>query len=373
MVGPGDSDMRMGLLGVGLALACTYALGAPAALAQPAMDGFFVARTACPATPAIRQSGNPGDVRLDVGHAYRLYAQNKVPGTHYWIGVEGATPERRWVKVECGTRVVAVDDVPVVGDTEAGSGTEATTAPKASEAPAARDATAVTEAPAAQPAATGALSTRNLLAISWQPAFCEGQSRKAECRSQTADRFDAKNFALHGLWPQPRGKEYCGVSAADKATDEESDWAELPAPDITPATRAGLEKVMPGTQSMLHRHEWIRHGTCYGAAEDYFAHSVRLVEAIAASPVSTLFAGRIGQSVSLAEVRAAFDEGFGEGAGQRIRIACPRDGSRRLIGEITIGLVGKIGPDADIGDLIRAASPTDGGCTDGIVDAVGLQ
>ncbi|GGD20985.1 ribonuclease T2 family protein [Aureimonas glaciei] len=347
--------MRMGVLGVGLVLAYGMAFGAPAALAQPAIDGFFIAKTACPATPAIRQSGNPGDIRLDVGHAYRLYAQNKVPGTHYWIGVEGATPERRWVRIDCGTRVVAVDDVPVVGDPEV---------------------TATPDAPAPnepQPVAAGGPSTRNLLAISWQPAFCEGQSRKTECRNQTADRFDATNFALHGLWPQPRGKEYCGVSAAVKATDKASDWADLPAPEVSASTRAALEKVMPGTQSMLDRHEWIRHGTCYGPAEAYFADSVRLVEAIAASPVSALFAGRIGQSVSLAEVRAAFDEGFGEGAGERIRIACPRDGSRRLIGEITIGLVGEIGPHADIGALILAASPTDGGCTEGIVDAVGLQ
>jgi ribonuclease T2 len=275
---------------------------------------------------------------------------------HYWIGVEGATPERRWVKVDCGTRVVAVDEVPVVGDAAVPA------APAAADAP---------DEP--QTAAAGGPSTRNLLAISWQPAFCERQSGKAECRSQTAERFDARNFALHGLWPQPRGKEYCGVNEAVRETDRDSDWDALPAPEVSPATRTALEKVMPGSQSMLDRHEWIRHGTCYGTAEAYFADSVRLVEAIAASPVSALFASRIGQSVSLAEVRAAFDQAFGDGAAERIRIACPRDGSRRLIGEITIGLVGEIGPDADIGALILAASPTDGGCSEGIVDPVGLQ
>nr|WP_224007856.1 ribonuclease [Aureimonas sp. SA4125] len=340
--------MRFGLCGVAiLSVFMAAAFHPVAARAQPAIDGFFIARSACEATPAIRKPDNPGDVRLDVGRAYRLFAQNKVPGTHYWIGVDGATPERRWVKIDCGTRVVTVDDVPVVDE------------PATPGEP--------------QSVAGGKASTRNLLAISWQPAFCEGRSNKTECRNQTADRFDATHFALHGLWPQPRGKEYCGVSAADKATDKASDWDELPAPEVSAPTRAALEKVMPGTQSMLDRHEWIRHGTCYGSAEAYFADSVRLVEAIAASPVSALFAGRIGESVTLDEVRAAFDDGFGAGAGERIRIACSKDGSRRLIGEITIGLVGEITPDADIGALILAAPPTDGGCTDGVVDAVGLQ
>ena len=333
-----------------------WGIGAPAAWAQPAVDGFFIARTACAATPAIRKPGNPGDVHLNVGHAYKLFAQNKVPGTHYWIGVEGATPERRWVSIDCGTRVVAVGDVPVV-DTDTAS---------PSRAPAMVDSTAGR-------GDFDQTSTSNLLAISWQPAFCEGRSNKSECRSQTEDRFDATHFALHGLWPQPRGKEYCGVSAADRQIDKGSNWSALPEPEVSSATRAALEKVMPGAQSQLDRHEWIRHGTCFGSAEDYFAASVRLVEGIAASPVNALFAQRIGRSVSLTEVRAAFDAGFGAGAGERIRIACSKDGDRRLIGEITIGLVGEITEDADIGALILAASPTDGGCSDGIVDPVGLQ
>jgi len=47
-----------------------------------------------------------------------------------------------------------------------------------------------------------------VLAVSWQPAFCETRPRLPECRSQTADRFDATNFTLHGLWPRPRSRAY---------------------------------------------------------------------------------------------------------------------------------------------------------------------
>lgn len=345
------------------AIALPVVLAAPlaglsSALAQPSAEGFLIATKTCPATPAIRREANPGSVRLEIDRAYRLLAQNKRPPTHYQIGVPGASPERRWVEVGCGTRVATVDDIPVAGED----------APDRPDAP----------EPAADSGnqASVPVSTSNLLAISWQPAFCERMSGKAECRSQTEDRFDASHFALHGLWPQPRGKEYCGgVSDADRQADGASQtWENISAPRLSAATRAALDEVMPGTQSALDRHEWIKHGTCYGGdAEDYFAESLRLMAAINASPVHTLLSARIGATVTLAEIRAAFDAGFGAGAGERVRISCSRDGDRRLIGELTIGLEGEITAESDVGALIRAAPATDGGCDEGIVDRVGLQ
>ena len=45
------------------------------------------------------------------------------------------------------------------------------------------------------------------------------------------------------------------------------------------ATRAELETVMPGTKSLLERHEWTKHGSCYPAdAETYFKDSIRSME-----------------------------------------------------------------------------------------------
>src|SRR3546814_1497468 len=41
-----------------------------------------------------------------------------------------------------------------------------------------------------------------VLAVSWQPAFCETRPAKPECVTQDEDRFDASHFALHGLWPR---------------------------------------------------------------------------------------------------------------------------------------------------------------------------
>ena len=322
--------------------------------AQPTVGGTFVATRACPALQSIRRGENPGDVTLKVGEGYRLIAQNKVPGTHYWLVVPGAKPERRWVEMTCGTRVEGAD----------AKGTAANAKPDAAARPTAA------KAPAPSPQNP---STENLLAISWQSSFCERNAGKPECSSQTAERPDATRFSLHGLWPQPRGREYCGIAEEVKRLDDDGKWRQLPAPELSAATRQALDRLMPGSQSALDRHEWIRHGSCYGAAEAYFAHSVQLLEAVNASPVGTLFAGRIGQAVTSAEIRAAFDEGFGRGAGERVRVTCNRDGDRQIIGEITVGLVGAIDDGADIGKLILAASPTKPGCPEGIVDAVGRQ
>jgi ribonuclease T2 len=216
--------------------------------------------------------------------------------------------------------------------------------------------------------------TQFVLAISWQPAFCETRPSKPECESQTEARFDAGHFALHGLWPQPRSRDYCGVDEATVRTDENGDWDQLPAPGLSDELWAELQVVMPGTQSGLERHEWIKHGTCYaGDAEEYFADSLAMLEAINDSAVAELFAGSIGQQVEQDDIRAAFDLAFGTGAGERVRVSCVEDGGRRLIGELTIGLTGDIDGPESIGDRLLDARPTDGGCNAGEVDAVGLQ
>ena len=140
------------------------------------------------------------------------------------------------------------------------------------------------------------------------------------------------------------------------------------------AKRHDLDEAMPGTQSGLDRHEWIKHGTCYGtSAEEYYADALDLMLALNTSDVAELFAGNIGRKITLAQVRQDFDAAFGPGAGDRVSMDCAPDGNRTIITELTIGLTGDItGPD-DFAALIAAASPTDGGCRSGMVDPVGLR
>ncbi len=212
------------------------------------------------------------------------------------------------------------------------------------------------------------------LAVNWQPAFCETRPDKRECESQTAGRFDAENFSLHGLWPEGPDSLYCGVSDDEVQMDKAGRWQDLEQPELSPTTRDRLNTIMPGTQSQLDRHEWIKHGTCANStAEDYYATSLALMDGLNATPVRTLFDASKGQSLTAAEIRATFDDVFGKGAGARVGIDCVRDGDRTLIAELRIGLEGKIGAGAPLGAAILAASPRVTGCPSGIIDTVGLQ
>ena len=213
-----------------------------------------------------------------------------------------------------------------------------------------------------------------VLAFSWQPAFCERAQKKSECQSQRPDRFDATHFTLHGLWPQPRSNVYCGVSDLNRSRDKQRNWLDLPAVQTSVATKRKLDTVMPGTRSNLDRHEWIKHGTCYSrSAETYYRDSLALMDKINNSDVRKLFANNIDGRLSAEQIRRAFDTNFGRGTGDRVRIACKRDGDRLLITELTLGLNGVIGRNPDIGRLASRSRKISAGCPGGIVDRVGLQ
>ena len=148
----------------------------------------------------------------------------------------------------------------------------------------------------------------------------------------------------------------------------------LPPISLSAATRARLAVRMPGAVSYLHRHEWIAHGTCYGApAEAYFAVSLALLDQLNRSGVRALFAANIGKPLRLSQIRAAFDKSFGAGAGQRINVVCKKDQARRLITELRISLAGTIGSVPSLAKLLAAAPKITSNCGVGIVDPVGLQ
>jgi ribonuclease T2 len=210
-----------------------------------------------------------------------------------------------------------------------------------------------------------------ILSLSWQPAFCQNHGTKPECSGETAASVDATHLSLHGLWPQPFRNQYCGLAAALVDNDKHGDWKTLPAVDLDPALRARLAAAMPGTRSLLERHEWLRHGTCYGADQNtYFGDALALSDAVNGSAVQALFAANVGKEITATAIRQAFDEAFGAGAGERVKVSCEGKGDQRVIAEITIGLVGKPGSGHGLAELMAGARPTSPGCPSGIVDPV---
>ena len=321
------------------------------AIAQVKMAGSFTASQACPAVASIKKGTNPGNVSVDAGKAYRLLGKNKDQATHYWIEVPGASPTQRWVAIGCGSTDVATQIAPAPPTGAAVNTPNGTVKPK----------------PNPKGASDGV--PFYVLALSWEPAFCEAMQGKAECKSMTSGDYAASHFSLHGLWPQPRRNVFCGVDSSMAALDDQHQWDKLPEPELTAETRAALLKVMPGTQSLLQRHEWIKHGTCYlgGNANTYFSDETRLANQVNTSAVGAFMAANVGKTIQTSDLRSKFDEAFGAGAGQRVRVSCDKQGR---IGEITIGLKGDIPAGTDLAKLIAASEPTDAGCPAGLVDPV---
>lgn len=316
--------------------------------AMEPLEGWFVAREACAAYHSKNKLSNPGSVSLKPQARYALRGTNAPARDWVQIVVPGApVSTARWVPRDCGLP-----------------------SPQP-EQPTRSNARAETDRPTE-------VATDLVLALSWQPAFCETRPELPECFSLNAGSLPGSDsrFSLHGLWPQPRSAVYCGVPERLIALDQKGRWNDLPAPSLDEDTRARLDLAMPGTASHLDRHEWIKHGTCYfgGRGGDaYFDASLALLEAVNMSAVARLFAGRHDRPVRSAEVRAAFDKSFGPGAGERVEMLCLDDDGKRLVHELRIHFRGTIGVDADIGALMRAAPRRPQGCQSGIVDRAGLQ
>lgn len=297
------------------------------------LQGRFIAEKGCPALHSIKKQTNPGNVTLTPGVAYRITGQNKAAAFYYQINIEGIDIPQRWVAVSCGKLAAECRDC----------------------------------APTAKPSA--AVNKDYVLAVSWQAGFCESHRQKAECAGQTPERFDATHFSLHGLWPQPINNAYCGVSGNTIAIDRNKQWHLLPQPPISDEVTNDLAQAMPGTASNLQRHEWIKHGTCYGAgADEYFQDAISLLTQLNASSIREWFAGHVGKTLTSEEIRAKFDETFATGSGRKVSVQC----SGNLITEIWLNLRGDIDANTKLTELLAHSPPARKTCERGKVDPAGF-
>jgi ribonuclease T2 len=320
------------LLAISLCLCLT--LWSRPAYALITLNDQFVAGQACEALESIRRGTNSGDIRLTPQETYPVIGKNRDNASHYLLKVEEAEPPNRWVSVQCGKLL--------------GSSTP-----------------------------VNPVSQDYLLALSWQPSFCETRPNKSECESQTKERFDATNLALHGLWPQPKDNNYCNVSREIERLDREDRWSELPPIELSEETSNELAIKMPGFASGLHLHEWYKHGTCYnGSPEEYYQESIALLDQVNNSSVRDLFAENIGNFLSSTEIRDQFDEAFNEGAGSKVQVQCKRDIDEEednMVVELQINLKGNIQLDTPIANLLEAGKTVASGCALGEIDPAGFN
>ncbi len=288
------------------------------------------ATQSCQAFNDMKHRNNTNSITLKVGNSYRILQERK--GQVLTL-IEGERIAQRWVDKECfekGSKKVEKK--------------EPKTATKVSKS----------------------TSKQNLLALSWQNAFCQTHQYKKECRSMNSKSFGAFEFVLHGLWPQPRNNQYCKVSKKQIGADKNKQWYRLDKLDLNSTIREELSKYMPGYSSNLHRHEWVKHGSCYGtSANDYFNDAISLVKQVNNSKVQHYFKQHIGKVVTLKEVRKLFDKEFGDGAGKHVTMNC-RGG---LVTELWLHLGNRSN---ELSELLKNGETSRSRCQKGRVDGVGF-
>ncbi len=311
----------------------SLSLWTPPAQASVKLNDQFRATQNCEAFQSLRKQTNPGNIRLTPDTIYPVTAKNKEDATYYHLKIDGVEPSLRWVSVNCGELLGSANVPP------------------------------------------STLST--LLAISWQPAFCETHQNKIECQTQTENRFDADNFTLHGLWPQPRNNVYCGVTQQIKSLDLAKKWSELPPIQLSEPLFQELAIKMPGVASDLHLHEWYKHGTCYSdTPEEYYQESLDLLNQINDSPVRDLFAANIGNQITSSDIRNEFNQTFSNNAGSKVAVSCSQDNeptNRRMIAELKLNFQGDIEPETLMTDLFVNGKSVSSGCNRGEIDRVGFD
>jgi len=202
-----------------------------------------------------------------------------------------------------------------------------------------------------------------VLALTWQPAFCESRTKHPSCRSQSPERFDAYHFVLHGLWPNVKGDRYhrygyCDISRNILQKDKKRQWCRMPELDLSNEVKNRLTKLMPGTVSCLQRHEWYKHGSCSGLSENnYYALSNRLVEMFSRTHFNQTVAENVGKHIKRHELLTVFDKEFGKGSRDYLVLKCKKVRGTSLLTEIQIHLKKDIGSANNFRSLFPKEKP----------------
>ena len=306
----------------------------------------------CPAYNNMKHTSNSNNIQLKIGEKYRVLQKSK--GQVLTL-IEGERVAQRWVKEVCLSD--GKKKTTVVKE-EAKKVEVATTSSFADRL--------ASNNKAAKVSTSKSTSKQNLLAISWQNAFCQSHQYKKECKSMNANSFGAFEFVLHGLWPQPRNNAYCNVSKKQIGMDKNKQWNRLDKLDLESDTRKRLSKLMPGYGSNLHKHEWVKHGTCYGtSANDYYVDAMNLQTQVNESKVQQYFKQNIGRQIHLKDVRKVFDKEFGAGAGDHVTMNCRKG----LITELWLHLGNG---STELKELFKSGERPKSRCHKGRVDAVGF-
>ncbi len=293
-------------------------------------DNFVIANKSCKATNNLKATKNSGNISTIPSQKYRVLDEK--PNSVY-IYVPNASPKGRWVDKSCfNTNETAL---------------KTTLKPPYVK--------------------TYKMPPQFILSLSWHDAFCQTHRNKQECKRKMFGNKE-HGFVLHGLWPQPKSRAYCGVDKKTIGMDRNKQWSRLPELNLSQKTKQELYVVMPAVLSGLEKHEWIKHGTCSGMSQDeYFTKSVNYTKQFNSSPLAAYIKANRGKRVILKDMRKMADRSFGIGSGERIEMVC----SGGLMTEIRLSLGGV--NNISLANALKSGTKIKSSCHAGIIDKAGWQ
>ncbi|NGZ85306.1 ribonuclease T2 family protein [Duganella aceris] len=295
--------------------------------ASESAGGTFTATKSCEAFSSFAKRSNPGAVQVAPGTAYVVREINKAD--YDWVRVEvpGAQPSLRWVQRGCGTP--ALEDKQAAIPRDGG----------------------------------GVCSVANkqdsyVLAITWQPGFCEHVSYKGtkpECDAMNKGALPAKTLSLHGLWPN---KKECGTQYGS-CTGE-----------AFALTKETIDKVAPWMPNFFYErtfgaYEWNKHGKCQSLPPDeYFIKAVSAVKVVNDSEVGKIVLGSVGKSFRVSEFFDRVKARYGDKVAGSITLVCTQ---HKYLQEIRVSLPLEFSAERDLTTMVGSASPASSreiGCAD---------
>lgn len=253
------------------------------------VKGSFEASKSCPAYLSKNKKTNPDGLTVQPHQHYEIREINR-PTDPQWlrIEIEHAANTLRWVSTDCGEYSYQASDKTVCEQSPG-------------------------------------LADSYVLALSWQPAFCQTygyEAGKPECMKLETDSYQATHLVLHGLWPNQQicGQHYgfCGVDARPHHCD-------YPPVDLSEFVAKDLRQLMPSYAfgSCLERHEWNKHGSCQLlSSDDYFSLAIRLNREANQTALGQFIHEHTGEAVQHEQLREMVRQSFGQDTSHKVFLGC---------------------------------------------------
>ncbi|MBN9229620.1 MAG: ribonuclease T [Legionella sp. 40-6] len=165
----------------------------------------------------------------------------------------------------------------------------------------------------------------NVLALSWQPGFCQTygyEAGKPECLHLAQKSYAAQHLVLHGLWPNQKA---CGQSYGYCGVVPQGYHCNYPEVPLSTKVATALHELMPSFHfgSCLERHEWNKHGSCQNLnADAYFTLAMRLAREVDESPFGVFLTRNRGKNVSLTALHQAIVDTVGVDYAKTFYLGC---------------------------------------------------